>query len=202
MKKFTAFFSALLILIMLVFTGCSSSNPDPAATAKPAPDKKTIGPTATVDTTLTNDTIFDENEFSIAIPKDATFDKSGRYYTWWVYSDNYGVNISVSINNGISDLNYVEKYANMIASSLDAGLGSKGNMSAEYSKVTISGNNAILFTGKGTQDFNADFDYYFVESNNGILMLLTIRKYEDNDSQTLENAKSALDAITSTLTIK
>lgn len=201
MKKFTAFFSAFFILTMLVFTGCSS-NSDSVGTAKPASDKKTIGPTATVYTTLTNDTIFDENEFSIAIPKDATFDKSGRYYTWWTYFNNYSVNISVSINNGISDLNYVEKYENMIASSLDTGLGGKGKMNTEYSKVTLNGKNAILFTGKGTEEFNADFDYYFVESNNGILMLMTIRKYEDNDPQTLKDSRTVLDNILSTLIIK
>lgn len=48
-EKVTFFLCTLLILLMFVFTGCSS-NSEPATIANPIMDTKTIGPTATVDT--------------------------------------------------------------------------------------------------------------------------------------------------------
>lgn len=225
MKKFNAVLSALIILVILVFTGCSSNSNasgtqtpaantenvtavafDPGALAtsqlKPTPVKNTLKPTASVTYTLDNDTIFDEKTFTVTIPKDAYVDfKDGTYY-FEVYSFSYDIRI------GFGSVSKGEKTSSITSSSKNLKTFIKEiekinvKMDGEYSTVTVGGKKGIVLKGKNTDNSDNELQWYLIDTSKGIFQFTVYKQYMINDEQTIKDADSVVSDILSTLTIK
>jgi len=204
MKKFTAFFSAFLILIMLVFTGCSS-NSDSVGTAKPAPVKNTVSPTATVSLTLNDDTMYDESSFSIVIPKTANLTKNGPSYMWAITSDNYGVVVGIitsTIKTNVLTYVQSESSLNAVINQLEVSSNNVAKMDVGYTKLTVGSKSAVKLTGKYVSSPASKIDVYLIDSSEGMLAVTVIKIIKDNDSATITKAQTTADQIFSTLTVK
>lgn len=204
MKKFTAFFSAFLILIMFVFTGCSS-NSDSVGTAKPAPVKNTVSPTATVSLTLNDDTIYDESSFSIVIPKTANLTKNGPSYMWAITSDNYGVVVGIITSTlKTSVLTYVQSESSLkaVINQLEVSSNNVAKMDVGYTKLTVGGKSALKLTGTYVSSPASKIDVYLIDSSKGMLAVTVIKIIKDDDPATITTAETTADQIFSTLTVK
>lgn len=204
MKKFTSFLSVFLILIIFSFTGCSS-NSDSVGTAKPAPVKNTISPTATVSLTLNDDTIYDEETFSVVMPKNAKINKNGPLYSWTFGTSKYNVMINVAILGLSFDSSYLVSSDTILASvinSLETAAENTIKIDAGYKKTTINGKNAVLLTGKSISTVAGDVDIYYVDSSKGLVSVVIAKVYYDNTTDVQKEAATAVNNVFSTLTIK
>lgn len=205
MKKFTAFFNAFLILIILFsFTGCSS-NSDFIGTAKPTPVKNIISSTATISLTLHDDTLYDEETFSVVMPKNAKMKKDGPLYSWTFGTSKYNVMINILILGlpfDPSNLTSSETIWNSVIHSLGVNDVKVMKIHAGYKEITVGGKNAVLKTGESLTDVAGDLNVYYVDSSKGVVSVVIQRIYYDNTTDVQKEAATAVNNVFATLTIK
>lgn len=198
MKKFSALISVTLFLVILVLTGCASNS---NTTAKPSPVKNTISPTATADIELIEDTIYDEETFTITIPKEFEFVLEDKQYIWKTKTDEYWFNIVISqpvegikTSSIISSSKNLESFLKFFEDEMDRG----------YKETTLGGKRAILLTGSGKNSDGEDYklQYYCIDTEKGMLFVTVYISLYDNDTQTSVDADNDIKDIFSTLTIK
>lgn len=209
MKKFTAFFCAFLILLMLVFTGCSS-NSDSVGTSKPAsatpaPVKNTINPTATVNISLEDNTIYDETPFSIVIPKGSKLTQNGTTRYWTIGSDKYLIVISyLTVNSSLSASDLVKTQADLERNikGIEEGANNTVKLDVGYQKITISEKSVIKLTGAYVNNPLSNIDIYLIDSNAGLLDIMIASAISEDNAQNKAERDKAISEIFDTIVIK
>ncbi|GEM_PF-6993012 len=208
MKKITATIVSLLLSLVII-TGCSSqaSTSTPAPTPTPTLLKATVDPTAAIDTTLTGNTIYDESAFSITIPKGTRFIKASNVYSWTLLNDKYIVQVQIATSDNtavkVSTLTENETALNALVSSLQSASSDEIKMDSGYKKLTVSGKNALLLSGKVTTDeATGTIEVYYIDSSAGLLFMTVAKMQNGTDATAQTEMNATATNIYNSITIK
>ena len=206
MKKITAIIVSLL-LAMAMMSGCGSQASTATPTPTPTTVKATVDPTAAIDTTLTDNTLYDESAFGIVIPKGARFIKASNVYSWTILNDKYIVQVQIATSTNtavkVSTLTENEAALTALMSSLESASSDEIKMDKGYKKITVSGKTALLLSGKvNTDEATGTIEVYYIDSSAGLLFMTVAKMQNGTDAAALTEMNTTATNIYNSITIK
>lgn len=201
MKRLTAFFICILLMFAVTATGCSSGSSS-SGTVK----TKTLAENDSISAqSVTEDTMYDQDTFSITIPKGWTVTKEGLQYSWLFEQENYAAGVLIvdydTLAYNIAMFAKSQESAEAFIGGFETGSGNTFTLDRSYKHVDLDGKGAILINGTWLNG-NGYIKVYLVESSSSLLCVMVMTATENGDSTLLQKAETLANTAFSTLKIK
>lgn len=182
-----------------------TASAQPTTTASDSLAKGTIDPTSTASVELIEDTLYDEDYFSVVMPAGSMFSRFSEQNTWYIVNKNYLVMFGISNFGKSYDLDFVigsEGNLRQTIEELEDGAGGSLKMDVGYKKVELNGKTAVKLTGEIVETNQGAVDIYYIESNSGLVLVMIAKVYYNDESATIEESNKIAQKLLDTLVIK
>lgn len=193
MKKTKATFGALLILAMLL--GCldkADANQEVYSIAT-----EIIWPIQLENKSnvLSEDTVYDEDGYYIAMPKGSEITKLTNGYIWTINSNSYLIQFQIF---KLSDAFNTETFRaapallDTVKKAIESNSNNTVKMNNDYKTMQLDGKNAIFINGTvNRDDLSGDMNVYLIDSKSGLIYLSFAKVQNKGDIA----SKISIDAI-------